>query len=98
MIDWFNAKNEVLFGKHLANFFISRIPKDSLSIVNKKQEVKVKEVTGKMLLQIASYKLEHKLNVYKIAKMGNTFKWSLIDAGYDPVFIDTLTKKIMTGT
>ena len=97
MIEWFNTKSEVLFGNHLANFFISRIPKDSLSRANKKEVTKLKEVTDKMLLQIINYKLEHKLNVYKIAKMGNAFKWNLLDAGYDPAFIDTLTKRIMAG-
>jgi len=97
MIEWFNTKNEVLFGKQLANFFRSRIAKDSLNVDNKKDMRKVIAVTDKVLLQISNYKLEHKLNVYKIAKMGNTFKWSLIDAGYDPTFVSTLTKKIIAS-
>ena len=48
-----------------------------------------------MYQQMARFKLEHKLNIYKKAQLGNAFKWALKDAGYDPEFVDQLTKNMM---
>jgi hypothetical protein len=34
--------------------------------------------------------------VYKTAQLGSSFKWTLNDAGYDPVYVDELTKWLLT--
>ncbi|HLX27374.1 MAG TPA: hypothetical protein VKV24_02670, partial [Casimicrobiaceae bacterium] len=39
---------------------------------------------------------EHKLGVYKKAKLGNTFKWKLRDLGYSAEFCEQATKEIVT--
>ena len=48
-----------------------------------------------MFQKMALFKREHKLNIYKEAQLGNAFKWSLTDAGYDSKYADQLTKELM---
>jgi hypothetical protein len=93
-LGWFDASEAKEFGSTLARFYIDRIPpgdsgKKNMSIAKKQ------EVIDKMLQQMKQFKLEHKLNIYKKAQMGNAFKWALKDAGYDPEFADQFTKQLM---
>jgi len=39
---------------------------------------------------------ENKLGVYKKAKLGNVFRWKLVEIGYSPEFVDRVTKEIVT--
>ena len=39
---------------------------------------------------------EHKLGVYKKAKLGNVFKWKLKDIGFSENFAERATKEIIT--
>jgi len=42
------------------------------------------------------YRDEHKLGLYKKAKLANVFKWKLAEIGYSPSFVDHATKEIAT--
>ena len=94
MFSWFDARDAQKFGISLAEFFIARIPLDA---PNKKSKpmLKKQEVLDKMFLQIQQFKIKHKLNIYKKAKLGNAFKWKLLDANYDPALVNELTKVLM---
>jgi hypothetical protein len=45
----------------------------------------------KMSAQIKVFKQNERLNIYKTAKLGNAFKWTLKDAGVD----DALSAKLV---
>lgn len=94
MFSWFDARDAQEFGTALAEFFIERIP---LEKPNKKIKslAKKQEVLDKMFLQIQVFRMKHKLNIYKKAKLGNAFKWKLLDADYDPELVDELTKVLL---
>ena len=94
MIDWFDARDAQEFGITLAEFFMERVP---LEQPHKKIKslAKKQEVLDKMFLQIPAFKMKHQLNIYKKAKLGNAFKWKLLDADYDPELVDELTKLLM---
>lgn len=94
VLSWFDASEAKKFGGTLALFYIERIPPGD-SGATKKSIVKKQEVVNKMFQQVVRFKLEHKLNVYKKAQLGNAFKWALKDAGYDSKFVDQLTKNLM---
>src|SRR3989338_1495634 len=94
MFDWFDARDAQEFGVSLAEFFMERIPLDAYSKKNKSL-AKKQEVLDKMFLKIQPFKMQHKLNIYKKAKLGNAFKWKLLDANYDPELVDELTKLLM---
>jgi hypothetical protein len=94
MFAWFNAKDEVEFGKFLAQFFMERLPLETatkkVKSMNRRQEV-----IGKMFAQIDRFKVGRKFNLYKKAKLGNAFAWTLKDANYDHDFVDQLTRELL---
>lgn len=94
MLDWFNAKEEQKFAIFLANFFCEKFPPD-LGAKKNKSSSKREYVLKNMFLQINEFKKTNKLNIYKKAKLGNSFKWHLIEAGYDHESVDELTKLIL---
>lgn len=93
-LSWFDASEAKAFGVSLAHFYMERIPSDTSGGTAKALDKKP-EVVSKMLQQLLKFKLEHELNIYKKAQLGNAFKWALKDAGYDPGFVDQLTKDLM---
>jgi len=49
-----------------------------------------------VLSRAVRYHAEHKLNVYKKAKLGSVFKWKLKEIGYSTEFSERATKEIIT--
>jgi lipoprotein NlpI len=94
MISWLDARDAQQFGITLADFFMERIP---LEEHNKKIKslAKKQAVLDKIFLQVQVFKTKNKLNIYKKARLGNAFKWKLLDANYDPALVDELTKLLM---
>jgi hypothetical protein len=41
------------------------------------------------------FKLQHKLGVYKKARLGNTFRWELQEMGYSEKFIEVATEGLV---
>jgi hypothetical protein len=94
VLGWFDAKEEKQFGEALARFFMDRTPQGEdkpTKFVAKKHE----QLLEKMALQVMQFKTNRKLNIYKKAQVGNSFKWTLRDAGYDHGYVDQLTSWLM---
>ena len=94
MLKWLDAKDEQAFGKSIAQFYSERVPFES-PFSKKKFAAKTQETLKKLDLQVQQFKSDHPLNVYKKAKLGNAFKWTLRDAGYDGEYVDELTEWLM---
>jgi lipoprotein NlpI len=94
MISWLDARDAQQFGITLADFFMERIP---LEEPNKKIKslAKKQAVLDKIFFQVQVFKTKNKLNIYKKAKLGNAFKWKLLEANYEPALVDELTKLLM---
>ena len=90
MLGWFNATRAEEFGATLANFFIEKMPADK-QMNDAKFAAKTEYLLTKMEAQIKVFKQTEKLNIYKTAKLGNAFKWTLKDAGLDA----TLSAKLV---
>lgn len=97
VLDWFDASKAKEFGLHLAQFYIDRVPLDS-TMTEKSFAKKTQEALDKMIVQINVFKLQHKLNLYKKAQLGNAFKWRLKEAGFPPTHIDKMTKWLILQT
>lgn len=41
------------------------------------------------------FKKQHKLGVYKKARLGNTFRWELKEMGYSEKFVETATEGLI---
>lgn len=87
--DWFNAAQAEQFGTALAKFYAGKLP------LGVDKSGKKEFVANKMAEQVSEFKLEHKLNFYKKAQLGNAFKWTLKEAGYTDEEINQLTGVLM---
>ncbi|QTN26761.1 hypothetical protein HZ993_15760 [Rhodoferax sp. AJA081-3] len=94
MFKWLSAKNSQAFGSELAALVKEFVPIDPTLSAAKRQS-KANYAKEKMLKRIRQFKQEEILNFYKIAKLLNTFKWDLKDAGYDPQLTDSLASWIL---
>jgi hypothetical protein len=90
MFGWFDAKRAEEFGSSLAKFFIEKMPADK-QMNDVKFAAKTEYLLTKMSAQIKVFKQNERLNIYKTAKLGNAFKWTLKDAGVD----DALSAKLV---
>ncbi len=93
IFSWFNANEEKQFGRMLAQALIERTPVESAvgKILNKKHEA----MLNKLSQLVIEFKHDRKMNTYKKAALGNTFKWELIKKGYDREYVDQLTNWII---
>ena len=91
---WFDSSEVQEFGKSLAETFAEKYP-----ILDKKKEKsslnKRAKLLGKLTSDVKQFEQSHSLNIYKKAKLGNAFKWVLLEKGYDAKFVDELTKEVI---
>ena len=96
LLSWFDATASKEFGTALAKFYIERIPVTASTENDKKFASRTKAAMDKMSQRVDQFKTSHRLNTYKKAQLGNAFKWSLREAGYDKAYIDRLTEWLVT--
>lgn len=87
LFDWFDARAATECGASLAEFVAERIPN--------KNPKKAPDSLAKLFAQVERFKQGNKLNMYKKAKLANTFKWKLRDYGYTDEFVDEMTKEVL---
>lgn len=95
MFAFLDAKAAKQFGTEMASFYKASIPPNA-DLKEKQFKRKSQYIIEKISAQIDTHKQSNKLNTYKIAQMGNAFKWELKDAGYDKDFIDKFTQWFVT--
>jgi hypothetical protein len=84
------------FAKELAQELAKKYPpvldQSPESMLSEKRLTRILEDTCNRAL---AFKNEHKLGVYKKARLGNTFRWELEEMGYTRKFIDTATEGLV---
>jgi hypothetical protein len=90
----FDAREASDFGERLAKLLIERTPEEG-SIGKRRLTKKHEAMLHQLEQQVTKFKAEHKLNVYRKAKLGNRFKWVLREKGYDAEYVDQLTNWLM---
>lgn len=94
IFSWFDAREATVFGASLAEMLIERTPAEG-AIGKRMLTKKHQAMLHQLEQQVTRFRLEHKLNVYKKAQLGNRFKWTLKDRGYDKEYVDQLTNWLM---
>jgi len=88
-----SGKDIDTFAKALAQDLAKRYPpaldKGSERKISQKRLTTILEDT---YTRAVAYKTEHKLGVYKKARLGNTFRWELQDMGYSEKFVELATE------
>lgn len=95
MFQWFNAREAKAFGNALADQVIAELG-SSTKADKKRPEDKKDRIVRQINAKVAEFKQRERLNVYKIAQLGNTFRWRLKEAGVDANYIETLTTLLIT--
>lgn len=44
-----------------------------------------------------AFRKEHKLGIYKKARLANTFRWEMKERGYDDALIEMITEKLVVA-
>lgn len=94
VFSWFDAKQAQEFGTALAKIVVQTVPPNA-ELPEKKFSQKVEAALRKMQRLVEEFKVHNALNFYKKAQLGNAFKWSLKDAGFDKAYASRLTEWLL---
>ena len=84
------------FATTLANDLGRRFPPASEKRTDPGAKNQIKVILEGLGARAVRYQTEHKLGIYKKAKLGNVFKWRLKELGYSEEFAERATKDIIT--
>ena len=96
IFEWFETKEIDEFAHAIAAQVMERVPPSSLDPLTKKSAGGLKQSHHAVFSQAQKFAQSHRLNLYKKARLGNTFGWALRDAGYPPGFVDAWTYELVT--
>lgn len=91
LLDWFNARPAEAFGAALAGTFAQSVPIDA-DLTERRFSQKAEAALKKMDRLVADFKRTNKLNIYTKAQLGNSFKWSLKDSGFEDAYVNRLAE------
>lgn len=80
MFDWFSTSRSQAFAKELAGQFLQEL-NTSATRNDAKFSVKAEKVLGRLDARVRTFAASERMNVYKRAKLANTFLWTLKDGG-----------------
>ncbi len=95
MFDWFQAREAKEFGIKLADLFTERVQAGTVHEANRKSSRKFDSALEKVYLRARQYRSEHRLNLYKRAKLMNAFQWRLIEHGHDKELAQRLARDLL---
>jgi hypothetical protein len=84
------------FAKELARELSERWPPDAFGRAEKKYSSdRLASSLDNVFNKAVGYKNQHKLGIYKKARLGNAFRWELEALGYDKAFIEDVTQRLV---
>ncbi len=93
---WFDTREAGAFAKAIAEDLMGRIP-PSKDGGNKATVERVRNTHQAIVSRASAFARGHRLNWYKKAYIGNTFKWVLAEKGYDKEFVDNWTRDLLVA-
>ena len=96
LFEFLNTADLEKFANGLANDLGRRFPPASEARTDAGAKHQVKVILEGLGARAVRYQSEHKLGVYKKAKLGNVFKWKLKELGYSDDFAERATREIVT--
>lgn len=95
MLKWFDTRESEEFARSLSKDILAKIPPASLSNYKRGDARKHAKSLQSLHDRIEKFRQGARLNIYKTAKLGNTLKWELKEAGYPDEFADQITKDVV---
>ena len=96
MFRLFSTRELEEFATVLAADLSRRFPPASEARTDPGAAHQLKVILDGLAARALRYHEQHKLGVYKKAKLGNVFQWKLKELGYSAKFAETATKEIVT--
>jgi hypothetical protein len=94
--DIFKTRELEEFAVGLAADLGRRFPPASEARTDAGAQHQIKVILEGLAARAIRYREQHKLGLYKKAKLANAFKWKLKELGYSSAFIDRAVKEIAT--
>jgi hypothetical protein len=96
LLGFFNTRELEEFATVLAQDLARRFPPASESRTDPGAAHQIKVILEGLAARAVRYHEQHKLGVYKKAKLGNVFRWKLQELGYSAAFAERATKELVT--
>jgi hypothetical protein len=84
------------FASGLASDLGRRFPPSSEARTDVGATNQIRIIVEGLAARAQRYHEQHKLGVYRKAKLGNVFRWKLKELGYSDPFIERVTREIVT--
>jgi hypothetical protein len=91
---WFDASEAKKCGLALAEIVVKGYPASERK-KSSKAEIHRAKVLDQVFAQARQFRQEHRPNLYKKAKLGNAFRWELMEQGFEAAFVDDLTHQVL---
>jgi len=95
--DWSRRREIDAFATALAQDLANRFPPKSETRRDKGAKNQLTSITHALYAQAAKFKHDKALGIYGKAKLGNTFRWRLKEAGYSANFVEEVTHGLVLG-
>ena len=92
----FDTRELSEFATQLALDMNRRYPPASEARTDAGAKHQLKVILEGLSARAVRFHAEHKLGVYRKAKLGNVFRWKLAELGYSPEFVERATKELIT--
>ncbi len=96
ILDWFDTKSIDEFARSIAAELMKRVPPSSLDSGKKKTIGQLKSSHHAIFSRAEHFARTTELNIYKRARLGNSFRWALKEAGYPPDLVEAWTYELVT--
>ena len=96
MLKLFDTTELDTFATGLAEDLGRRFPPASESRTDAGAQQQFKAILEQLSALALRFHEQHKLGVYKKAKLGNVFRWKLKELGYSDDFVERATNEIVT--
>lgn len=95
LLDWFNAREAVEVGTSLADYFLPQTRPAASGNGAARRSVDTPADIQRFLQRVSREIRPLKLNLFKRAKLLNSFKWKLLEHGCDRSTVDNLTELLL---
>jgi hypothetical protein len=96
MPNWLDTSEVDRFVDEIVGDLVKRFPPLTGGTYSKKEIERLTKTHKSILDRVERFAAEHKLNIFKKARLGNRFKWALKEAGYEPMVVDAFTQEVVT--
>jgi len=90
LFKWLDTSEVDALATSLVSEFTQRVPSNSGESAVRGANSRRKDAIETLLNRVGKFAAGHQLNLYKRARLANSLKWSLQEAGYEKAMVDDL--------